>query len=327
LARPLRIDYPGAWQHVMNRGAGQRSIFRDRRDRGMFLRLLADVTEIYRVEIHAYCLMGNHYHLLIRTPDGGLSPAMRHLNGVYTQRFNRSAETDGPLFRGRFRSVLVDADGYLLHVSRYIHLNPVDAGLVRRPEEYLWSSCRYYVRDGAAPWWLKTSFVLRQLGDDDAHLAYRSFLDSGGSEATDRFYGDNPPAPVIGRPAFRCRAERAASASSLSREVPSRRKIRSKPALEAILRAVSITFGKNEAELTRLTPGRHAGTGLARGVVVYLSRRMAGLAHSEIAGRLGYASYAGAASAMRRMEAARQNDASLRRSVDRAWDLVNRNET
>ena len=128
MARPLRIEYPGAWYHAMNRGASGRAIFQSDRDRHAFLALFGDIAATFGVEVHAYCLMGNHYHLLLRTPRGNLSRALRHLNGVYTQRYNRTHGTDGPLFRGRFKAVLVDADTYLAALSRYIHLNPVTAG-------------------------------------------------------------------------------------------------------------------------------------------------------------------------------------------------------
>ena len=93
----------------------------------VFLNLLSEIHRRYRVEIHCYCLMDNHYHLLIRTPLANLSRAMRHLDGIYTQRFNRQTRTDGPLFRGRYKSILVECDNYLLQLSRYIHLNPVQA--------------------------------------------------------------------------------------------------------------------------------------------------------------------------------------------------------
>ena len=95
---------------------------------------------MFKVETHAYCLMDNHYHLLLRTPQGNLSRAMRHLNGVYTQRYNRIQKTDGPLYRGRYKAILIDVDAYLLNVSRYIHRNPIEACIVRRAERYPWSS-------------------------------------------------------------------------------------------------------------------------------------------------------------------------------------------
>jgi len=150
MARPLRVEFQGAWYHVMNRGAGRRRTFFARRDFLRFLDLLGDASAVFNLEVHAYCLMGNHYHLLVRTPDGGLGRAMRHLNGVYTQYINRRRERDGSLFRGRYRAILVDSGSYLLQVSRYIHLNPVDAGIVERPESYPYTSYGFYVEPRAA---------------------------------------------------------------------------------------------------------------------------------------------------------------------------------
>ena len=127
MSRPQRILYENAYYHVMNRGAGRRQIFHGREDREIFLQTLGEACHQFHVEIHAYCLMGNHYHLLIKTPQANLSRAMRHINGVYTQRYNRLNKTDGSLFRGRYKAILVDSDAYLLHLSKYIHLNPLSA--------------------------------------------------------------------------------------------------------------------------------------------------------------------------------------------------------
>lgn len=133
MPRPQRIEYPGAWYHVMNRGAGRRVIFRTNVQRQGFLELLGELSEIYGIAVHAYCLMGNHYHLLIHTPRGNLSAAMRHLNSVYTQRFNRSIGTDGPLFRGRYKAVVVEADAYLAHSVATSISTPRQPGLTPGP--------------------------------------------------------------------------------------------------------------------------------------------------------------------------------------------------
>ena len=109
MARPLRIEYPGAFYHVMNRGQFRRNIFVEDKGRQSFLDLLADITRLWKVEIYAYCLIDNHYHLLLSTPTGGLSRAMRHLDGIYTQKFNRVHHRDGPLFRGRYKAILTKA--------------------------------------------------------------------------------------------------------------------------------------------------------------------------------------------------------------------------
>lgn len=154
MARPLRIEYAGAWYHVMNRGAGKREIFPDDFLRREFLDLLSDLHERYSVCCHAYCLMGNHYHLLLQTRQANLGRAMRHLDGVYTQRHNRHMKTDGPLFRGRYKAQLIDRDNYFLSVSRYVHRNPLVAGLCDRLVDYPWSSYPVFAELRAAPDWL-----------------------------------------------------------------------------------------------------------------------------------------------------------------------------
>ncbi len=147
----------------MNRGLSRQTIFHTNEHRELFLNLLADIHQRFGVQIHAYCLMDNHYHLLLYTPKSNLSRAMRHLDGVYTQRFNKSQKRDGPLFRGRYKSILIDADNYLLQVSRYIHLNPVEANIVELPQEYHWSSCRFFLDSTGAPSWLYLEHTLAQL--------------------------------------------------------------------------------------------------------------------------------------------------------------------
>ena len=142
MARPLRIEYPGAVYHVTSRGDGRRKIFTDDTDRKQFLTILGATIRKYNWLCHAYCLMDNHYHLLIETPDANLSLGMRQLNGVYTQFFNRHHGRAGHVFQGRFKEILVDKERHLLELSRYVVLNPVRARKVDQPEAFPWSSYR-----------------------------------------------------------------------------------------------------------------------------------------------------------------------------------------
>ncbi len=128
MARPLKIEYPGAWYHVMNRGKRAEKIFHDRHDYQVFVELLEESSEMWNVKVAAYCLMTNHYHIHVQTPDANISRSMRHINGVYTQRFNRRHRCDGQLFRSRYKSILVSGGSYLLQLVRYIHRNPVEEG-------------------------------------------------------------------------------------------------------------------------------------------------------------------------------------------------------
>ncbi|VAW70964.1 FIG00759408: hypothetical protein [hydrothermal vent metagenome] len=140
MARPLRIEYPGALYYVTSRGDRQAAIYADDEDRQSFLSVLQKVVARYNWVCHAYCQMTDHYHLLIETPDGNLSRGMRHLNGVFTQLSNRRHQRRGALFQGRYKAILLDADAYLLELSRYIVLNPVRTGAVNGPADWCWSS-------------------------------------------------------------------------------------------------------------------------------------------------------------------------------------------
>lgn len=125
MPRPTRIEYRHAFYHVMNRGRGRCNIFYNKEYYSLFLNILSDANQKFGAIIHAYCLMGNHYHLIIETPHGNLSRIMRHINGVYTQKYNKLKGADGSLFRGRFKAILIDEDTYLTGLSRYIHKNPI----------------------------------------------------------------------------------------------------------------------------------------------------------------------------------------------------------
>ncbi len=160
MARALRIEYPGANYHITSRGNERKSIYRNKGDRRSFLLYLKSAYLRYGAVIHAYCLMDNHYHILLETPRGNLSQIMRHINGAYTTRFNVKHKRKGHLFQGRYKAILVDADAYLTELSRYIHLNPVRAGMVDMPEKYSWSSYRYYIGKKKKPDWLFVDSIL-----------------------------------------------------------------------------------------------------------------------------------------------------------------------
>lgn len=181
MTRPLRIEYPGAIYHLTSRGNEKKAVFKDDQDRINFLNALQHVNKRYHWICHAYCLMGNHYHLLIETPDGNLSQGMRQLNGVYTQIFNKRHRRAGHLFQGRYKSILIQKDGHLLDVCRYVVLNPVRARMVERPEAWKWSSYRATVGREAPSPCLTTDWVLGQFGRKrtNAEQEYRRFVESG----------------------------------------------------------------------------------------------------------------------------------------------------
>lgn len=181
MARPLRLEYPGALYHLTSRGNAREAIFRDDTDRRRYLDTLGDVVARYRWICHAYCLMDNHYHLVVETPEGSLSRGMQLLNGVYTQWFNRRHERTGHLFQGRFKAILVEKESYLLELARYVVLNPVRAGVARSPRDWPWSSYLATAGYVEPPPFLTVDWILSQFDPDRerAVRAYRRFVLQG----------------------------------------------------------------------------------------------------------------------------------------------------
>lgn len=181
MARPLRIEFAGALYHVTARGNAQENIYRDDPDREQFLSLLQNAVNRYDWYCHAYCLMDNHYHLLIETGAPTLSKGMKYLNGTYTQAFNRRHHRVGHVFQGRFKAILVQKDAYLLELARYIVLNPVRAQMVRAIKQWRWSSYRATAGYDEAHACLTTDWILAGFGDtkNEAQLRYREFVKAG----------------------------------------------------------------------------------------------------------------------------------------------------
>ena len=180
MARPLRITFPGAFYHVTSRGNERKTVFKSRRDREKFAEYLESASQRYKAVIHAYCLMDNHYHLLVETPLGNLPQIMHHINGAYTTYFNVKRKRSGHLFQGRYKAILVAIDEYAKELSRYIHLNPVRAKLVEIPEKYDWSSYKFYIGKQKPPKWLYRDFILSYFGTDisNAQKGYQHFVNA-----------------------------------------------------------------------------------------------------------------------------------------------------
>jgi putative transposase len=181
MARPLRLELAGALYHVTSRGDGREDIYLAENDRLAWLETLGQVCARFNWLCHAYCQMTNHYHIVVETPDANLSKGMRQLNGVYTQRFNRSHQSVGHVFQGRFKAVLVEKDSYLLELARYVVLNPVRANMVRRVEQWPWSSYRATCALMPKPDWLQTDFILSQFATQRARAMakYVEFVQQG----------------------------------------------------------------------------------------------------------------------------------------------------
>lgn len=273
MARPLRIVEPDLWHHVMNRGQGGRDIFLDDEDRERFLGLAAECGRRWDVWTHAYCVMTNHYHLLLHDEGGRLSRAMRHIDGVYTQWFNKKRGSDGALMRGRFRSRVVQREGYLVEVVRYLHLNPVDAGLVERASDYPWSSHRAYLEVGPNDL-CQIDTVLELLGLDIGTHA-QSF-DSFVHERVDANLADQLRSvqwsPILGDQVFvdECRNKVRSSHALHDAEITDGRRLAAIDVEEVIGAAVEL-FGVTREQLLRGTRGSQ---NLPRLLTVLLCRRL-----------------------------------------------------
>ena len=185
MARPLRIEYPGAIYHVTARGNARADIYLDDQDRNTFLKILGQVCDRFNWCCYGYCLMTNHYHLVIETPEGNLSKGMRQLNGVYTQTFNRTHQHVGHVFQGRYKAILVEKDSYLLEVIRYVMLNPVRAHMTQTAGQYPWSSYRAMIGKVPTPDWLSKEWVLSQFGNREstARKYFIEFVKAGSKKA------------------------------------------------------------------------------------------------------------------------------------------------
>lgn len=315
MARPLRIEYPGAWYHVMNRVAGRGVVFKERWTTDLFLRMLQDLDQRFDVECHAYCLMGNHYHLLLHTPEANLGRAMRHFSGLFTQQYNRHLKRDGALFRGRYKAILVDADGYLLAVSRYIHRNPLEAGIVRKLDSYAESSYPAYVGKADAPSWLKTRFVLDILGSRKSQ--YRQLVEQPGLDEVSEFFRLGNQGPILGSAEF---IKRALRGHKPSREQPRPRK-HGRPDTSSILDAVAKEFGVHSADLRRTTRGR-GQRNLPRAVAMYLCQVVGQKKLDEIAAQFNVGHYATVSVTIRRLKDDLEVDSKLMgrvRALEEAW--------
>jgi len=308
MARPLRIEYPGAVYHVMNRGLARRASFCAPTDFETFLQVLRETHTLWGVEVLAYCLMPNHYHLCLRTPAGNLSRIMRHLNGVYTQRFNRAHRRDGPLFRGRYKAILVEAEAYLAAVIRYIHLNPVLAKLAISPEAYRWSSHTGYLKPTTAPSWLRVKDALK---DFDTSRAFHEFVMAGNEDALKAFYAAGRRLSVLGTEGFlgwvKDKGQR------LSREHPRYKRANVRPSVRQVLQRVATAF---EVEVSTVKKGRRGEANQARKVAMYLVKRLCDLTLQETATHFGVESYGVVGWACAQVRAKQRTDLRFKNRVE-----------
>jgi len=297
MARPLRIEYKGAFYHVISRGDNKEGIFVDNMDRRQFLKYAKEQTLHYGVKIHAWCLMNNHYHLLIETPSGNLSKVMHTLNTSYTVYFNHRHRKVGHLFQGRYKAVLVQADEYLHCLSRYIHLNPVRANIVKDPGEYRWSSYKSYISKEEEQEFLTTEFILGMFSSDlrNARKLYKSFVVENIGNEVEIIRNNITGGIILGKAAFVDRIK-SKLAHKEDKEMPVLKQLRKRIDIEQIKIEVKKRI-ENEK--------------LSRRIYIYLIRKYTDKKLTEISALFGKISYSGISQVCRRMEKKRRENKKL----------------
>jgi len=315
MARPLRLEFPGALYHITARGNERKEIYREQEDYILFLKTLSQVVEETGWLLHAYCLMPNHYHLLLETPEANLSKGMRQLNGIYTQRFNRKYKRSGHLFQGRYKAFLVEKEMYLLELCRYIALNPVRAKIVDNPEKWPYSS--YCATAGLnSSSLLYTDWVLSQFGrkKKKAQLAYREFVAKGIGESSP--WSSLVGQIYLGSENFLSELKKSLKGKDTCKEIPfsQRHPVSSvRPSIDKILEQVAKFY---EVDLVDLIKPRAEGA--ARDTAVYLCRHLGGYDLKTIAQQFNI-SYTRVSQIVGKVRAKAESDKNLQ-SYYENWD-------
>jgi len=276
MARKPRVHIPGGVYHVMLRGNGGQKIFYDDRDYSRFYLLLQEGAARFSYRVHAFCCMGNHVHLAIQVGHVPLAKIVQNLSFRYTRWINRRKRRIGHLFQGRYKAVLVDRDSYLLELTRYIHLNPVRAGLVKRPGQYRWSGHRAYLGNSELPW-LTTDWVLSQFakGVSAARRRYEAFVSEGAQEGhREEFHRGNGDGAILGDDRF-VETVLHSKPDSISRGM----------SLNRLVARVGEEYNIDEDRLAGVSRNRRAAE--ARAAVGYLSMHTRCATLTEVAKRFG----------------------------------------
>ena len=305
MARPLRINYPGAFYHITSRGNERKAVFKSKRDREKFLEYLESATLRYDAVIHAYCLLDNHYHILLETPSGNLPQIMRHINGAYTTYFNVKRKRSGHLFQGRYKSILVDIDEYAKELSRYIHLNPVRAKIVEDPEEYKWSSYQDYIGLRKPPEWLARNFILGYFGKKipAAQRGYKKFVIRLIGKKYDSPLSETVSSTLLGTAEFiDYIKDNFLKDKKIATDIPALKEFSEKVSIKDILKKTDKVFGKDP--------------GLARNIKIYLCQKYTGDKLKDIGTSFGIGE-SGVSQASRRMAQRIDKDKGLKRKINK----------
>lgn len=313
MARPLRLEYEGAFYHVTSRGNDRGDVFFSEADYKKFLSYLKEAKEKYGIVLHVYVLMTNHYHLLMETPEANLSKVMHYLNGSYTTYINVKRKRSGHLFQGRFKSIIVDRDSYLGELSRYIHLNPVRAGIVSKPEDYLHSSYQAYF-SGKSDALVNTEALLEVVGGgkDKARRRYRAFVEAGMGLELDNPMDEVYGGMILGRTEFIKETLLKLKEEYLGKpEISYRRTFKSAEIGDEIMDAVA---GRCQTSVEEITAGRLRE---ARNIAIYLLKKHTAMTNRAIGERCGGLTYSAVTKTCGRLEREMKKSRRLRALVGR----------
>jgi len=290
---------------VTSRGNERKNVFKSKRDREKFFEYLESATQRYDAVIHAFCLMDNHYPLLIETPSGNLPQIMRHINGAYTTYFNVKRARSGHLFQGRYKAILVEIDEYAKELSRYIHLNPIRAKMVKTPEEYEWSSYRFYIGETKPPKWLYRDFILGYFGNkvSIAQKGYHNFVSLLINEKYDSPLDEVVSSTLLGSPGFiTFIKDKFLSGKKPDRDLPALKSLIEKASMQDIFDEVESVFGKESA--------------WGRNVKMFISQRYTGEKLKDIGTHFGIGE-SGVSQVSRRVTDKIRKDKKLKNKIDK----------
>jgi len=317
------MEYPHAWYHVLNRGRRGDLIFRDTPDYEIFLQTVREACESWRFRVAAYCLMSNHYHLLVQTPNSNLSRCLRHIDGVYTQRFNRRHGHDGPLFRGRYKALLIEADSYLLQLVRYVHRNPLEAGLAETLDDYPWTSHQGYLSRNPRWKWLYKDVVLEMLAANPPERidAYRKFVvQEDGKELVQLFSRKRWPV-FLGSEKFIAGVKERFFSKNADSEIPQGKDLA--PDLDRLFEVVAKGYQVKRQDLFYSRRGHYNE---ARNVAIYLARRLRGDRLKEIGEAFKIGGYSTVSSAVQRVKVGMERDELLRKKVHNLISIISKSQ-
>lgn len=283
MARQLRIEYEGALYHVTSRGNLRERVFFEDRDKERFLAILARTKERYGYLLHAYVLMDNHYHLLLETPKANLSQIMQNINTSYTVYVNRKYQRNGHLFQGRFKGIIVDKDEYLVALSRYIHLNPVRAKVVQRPEDFRWASYRTYIGQGEKEALVDAAETLRYFSEhkDKASKAYKEYVE-GGMEKKESPLKAVEAGTLLGGERFKEKVRGFLNMIKADEELPQLNRLRGTVPIERIVNVCCDHYSRDNEEVLKRGKDKEE-----RQIAVYLSKMFSGESNREIGNYFG----------------------------------------